>query len=171
MYTVCNNIDLPKPVINSLTKYSNVFWCLKEEESQENEQKIELERKNVKEARSELEKHNKAITDLDRKYKDVKNKREQLSDEAEQLKVGVNKLWQNFQVSSWQSTISFLCLCDQEEQVKAEAERNKLEHALKTLEGKLKAHQDSIKTKRENLTCKENEKQVLTSNHILYLFI
>lgn len=64
--------------------------CLKEEESQENKQKIELERKNVKEAKSELEKHNKAIADLDRKYKDVKNKKEQLSDETEQLKVGVN---------------------------------------------------------------------------------
>lgn len=62
----------------------------KEEEGQENEQKIELETKNVKEAKSELEKHNKAITDLDRKYKDVKNKREQLSDETEQLKVGGN---------------------------------------------------------------------------------
>ncbi|KAF4084195.1 hypothetical protein AMELA_G00125660 [Ameiurus melas] len=103
-----------------------------EEESQENEQKIELERTNVKEAKSELEKHKKAITDLDRKYKDVKNKREQLSDETEQLK---------------------------EEQVKAEAERNKLEQTLKILEGKLKTHQDNIKTMRENLTSREKEKE------------
>ncbi|XP_034163931.2 structural maintenance of chromosomes protein 6 isoform X2 [Pangasianodon hypophthalmus] len=103
-----------------------------EEESQENEQKIELERKNVKEAKGELEKHNKAIIDLDRKYKDVKNKREQLSDETEQLK---------------------------EEQGKGEAERNKLEQTLEILEGKLKTHQDHIKSMRENLTCRENEKE------------
>ncbi|XP_060790472.1 structural maintenance of chromosomes protein 6 isoform X2 [Neoarius graeffei] len=103
-----------------------------EEESQENKQKIELERKNVKEAKSELEKHNKAIADLDRKYKDVKNKKEQLSDETEQLK---------------------------EEQAKAESDRNKLEQDLKVLEGKLKTHQDNIKTIRENLACKENEKE------------
>lgn len=44
----------------------------------------------MKAAKSELDKHNKAITDLDRKYKDMKNKREQLSDETEQLKVGGN---------------------------------------------------------------------------------
>lgn len=47
-----------------------------------------LEAKNVRAAKNELEKHNKAIMDLDRKYKDMKNKREQLSDETEQLKVG-----------------------------------------------------------------------------------
>ncbi|KAK3563704.1 hypothetical protein QTP86_034421 [Hemibagrus guttatus] len=103
-----------------------------EEDGQENEQKIELERKNVKVAKSELDKHNKAITDLDRKYRDVKNKREQLSDETEQLK---------------------------EEQVKAEAERNKFEQTLKILEEKLKTYQDTIKTMRENLTCREKEKQ------------
>ncbi|KAF5909638.1 structural maintenance of chromosomes protein 6-like, partial [Clarias magur] len=103
-----------------------------EEEGQENEQKIELERKCVKEAKCELEKHNKTITDLDRKYKDVKNKREQISDETEQLK---------------------------EEQVKAEAERNKLAHTLKILEEKVKTHQDNIKTLRENLTCVENERK------------
>ncbi|KAM9465780.1 structural maintenance of chromosomes protein 6 [Clarias gariepinus] len=103
-----------------------------EEEGQENEKKIELERKCVKEAKSELEKHNKTITDLDRKYKEVKNKREQISDETEQLK---------------------------EEQVKTEAERNKLENTLKILEEKVNTHQDNIKTLKENLTCKENEKQ------------
>ncbi|XP_027028107.2 structural maintenance of chromosomes protein 6 [Tachysurus fulvidraco] len=103
-----------------------------EEEGQENEQKIELERKNVKEAKRELDKHNKAITDIDRKYMDVKNKREQLSDESDQMK---------------------------EEQGKAEAERNKLEQTFKILEGKVKTHQDNIKVMRENLTCKEKEKQ------------
>uniref|UniRef100_A0AAR2IUK4 Structural maintenance of chromosomes protein 6 n=1 Tax=Pygocentrus nattereri TaxID=42514 RepID=A0AAR2IUK4_PYGNA len=58
-----------------------------EEEAQENEQKIELERKNVKEAQSELEKHNKVLMEIDRKHQDMKNKREQLTDETEQLKV------------------------------------------------------------------------------------
>lgn len=53
-------------------------------------QKIELEKKNVKVAKSELDKHNKAMLDLDGKYKDVKNEREQLSDETEQLKVSGN---------------------------------------------------------------------------------
>lgn len=71
--------------------FSDVY-CLKEEEGQENEKKIELERKCVKEAKCELEKHNKTITDLDRKYKEVKNKREQISDETEQLKVSGNYL-------------------------------------------------------------------------------
>lgn len=103
-----------------------------EEESQENEQKIELERMSVKETKIELDKHNKAIADFNRKYRDVKNKREQLSDETEQLK---------------------------EEQVKAEADRNKFEQTFKILEEKLKTHQDNIKAMRENLACIEKEKQ------------
>lgn len=44
--------------------------------------------------------------------------------------------------------------------MKTEAERNKLENTLKILEEKVNTHQDNIKTLRENLTCKENEKQV-----------
>uniref|UniRef100_A0A8B9RP70 Structural maintenance of chromosomes protein 6 n=1 Tax=Astyanax mexicanus TaxID=7994 RepID=A0A8B9RP70_ASTMX len=58
-----------------------------EEDAQENEQKIELERKNVEEAHAELEQHNKALLELDQKHKDVRNKREKLADETEQLKV------------------------------------------------------------------------------------
>lgn len=50
--------------------------------------------------------------------------------------------------------------------MKAEAERNKLEQTLKILEGKLKTHEDSIKTMRENLASKEKEKEVLSSNHV-----
>ncbi|KAI5618955.1 structural maintenance of chromosomes protein 6 isoform X2, partial [Silurus asotus] len=105
---------------------------LLEEECLENEQKIELEKKNVKEAKCELDKQSKAIIDLDRLYKDVENKREQHSDEAEQLK---------------------------EEQGRAETERNKLEQTLKILEGKLQAHQGNINAMRENLTSREKEKQ------------
>ncbi|TSO25151.1 Structural maintenance of chromosomes protein 6 [Bagarius yarrelli] len=104
-----------------------------EEESQENEQKIEIEKKNVKETKMELDKRNKAIADLNRKYRDVKNKKEQLSDETEQLK---------------------------EEQAKAETDRNKFEQTFKILEGKLKTHQDNIKAMRENLACIEKEKVV-----------
>lgn len=103
-----------------------------EEESQENEQNIEIEKKNVKETKTELDKRNKAIADLNRKYRDVKNKREQLSDETEQLK---------------------------EEQVKAEADRTKIEQTFKILETKLKTHQDNIKAMRENLASIEKDKQ------------
>ncbi|KAL7862168.1 hypothetical protein SRHO_G00136090 [Serrasalmus rhombeus] len=103
-----------------------------EEEAQENEQKIELERKNVKEAQSELEKHNKVLMEIDRKHQDMKNKREQLTDETEQLK---------------------------EEQVKAAAECSKLEQSLKILEKKLKAHQDNIQAMRAELGLKKEEKE------------
>jgi len=60
---------------------------VQEEDAQENELKIESERKNVKEARDELKNHEKGLMDINQKYKDVKNKMEQLSDETEQLKV------------------------------------------------------------------------------------
>lgn len=79
--------------------------------------------------------------------------------------VGITKLWQNLQVSSWQSTRNCL-FCIQEDQVKAEAERNKFEQTLKILEEKLKTHQANIKTMQENLTCREKEKQVSTSNNM-----
>ncbi|XP_066524825.1 structural maintenance of chromosomes protein 6 isoform X2 [Hoplias malabaricus] len=103
-----------------------------EEEAQENEQKIEQERKNVKEAQNELEKHNKALMEIDRNHKDVKNKREQLADEKEQLK---------------------------EEQVKAAAECSKLEQTHKIWEKKLEAHQNNIQTKREELALIEEQKE------------
>ncbi|KTG43485.1 hypothetical protein cypCar_00011980, partial [Cyprinus carpio] len=57
-----------------------------EEDAQENEQKIELERRNVKEAQDELKEHERVLSRINQKYKDVKNKMEQLSDETEQLK-------------------------------------------------------------------------------------
>uniref|UniRef100_A0A8C1LL59 Structural maintenance of chromosomes protein 6 n=1 Tax=Cyprinus carpio TaxID=7962 RepID=A0A8C1LL59_CYPCA len=60
---------------------------VQEEEAQENEQKIESERKNVKEAQDELKKHETVLKNINQKYNDVKNKMEQLSDETEQLKV------------------------------------------------------------------------------------
>uniref|UniRef100_A0A673L885 Structural maintenance of chromosomes protein 6 n=1 Tax=Sinocyclocheilus rhinocerous TaxID=307959 RepID=A0A673L885_9TELE len=66
-----------------IRRLSNV----QEEEAQENEQKIESERKNVKEAQDELKKHERVLMNINQKYKDVKNKMEQLSDETEQLKV------------------------------------------------------------------------------------
>lgn len=60
---------------------------VQEEDAQENEQKIELERRNVKEAQDELKEHERVLSRINQKYKDVKNKMEQLSDETEQLKV------------------------------------------------------------------------------------
>lgn len=108
------------------------------------------------------------MKDLEQKYTDVKNKKDQLSDEMEQLKVGGNNWIKTKLVCSWQWTvIGYLCY-DQEEQVKAEAERNVLEQTFKILEAKLKAHDNNIKTMRENLSCKEQEKEVLT---ILYCSI
>lgn len=60
---------------------------VQEEDAQENEQKIESERRNVKEAQDELKNHQRVLMNINQKYKDVKNKMEQLSDETEQLKV------------------------------------------------------------------------------------
>ncbi len=60
---------------------------VQEEDAQENEQKIESERKNVKEAQDELKKHERVLMNINQKYIDVKNKMEQLSDETDQLKV------------------------------------------------------------------------------------
>uniref|UniRef100_A0A8C1T5H8 Structural maintenance of chromosomes protein 6 n=1 Tax=Cyprinus carpio TaxID=7962 RepID=A0A8C1T5H8_CYPCA len=71
-------------LLHRVTGYlSNV----QEEDAQENEQKIELERRNVKEAQDELKEHERVLSRINQKYKDVKNKMEQLSDETEQLKV------------------------------------------------------------------------------------
>ncbi|XP_030627220.1 structural maintenance of chromosomes protein 6 [Chanos chanos] len=103
-----------------------------EEEAQENQLKIESERKNVKEAQNELKKQNKILVDVDRKHHDIRNKMEQLTDETEQLK---------------------------EEQVKAEADCNKLDQSLKILEKKLRAHHDNIQAMRNELAVKEEEKQ------------
>ncbi len=60
---------------------------VQEEDAQENEQKIESERTNVKEAQDELKKHETVLLNINQKYADVKNKMEQLSDETDQLKV------------------------------------------------------------------------------------
>ncbi len=60
---------------------------VQEEDAQENEQKIESERTNVKEAQDELKKHETMLMNINQKYADVKNKMEQLSDETDQLKV------------------------------------------------------------------------------------
>ncbi len=60
---------------------------VQEEDAQENEQKIESERTNVKEAQDELKKHETVLMNINQKYADVKNKMEQLSDETDQLKV------------------------------------------------------------------------------------
>lgn len=64
-------------------------------------------------------------------------------------------------------TISDLC-CNQEEQVKAEAERSKFEQTLKVLEGKLKTHQDNINIMKEGLASKEKEKEVSISNRVVF---
>lgn len=66
------------------------FCCYsQEEEAQEIEQKIDLERRNVEETKSELDKQDKVLFDINRKFQDNRNKMEQLSDDSEQLKVSV----------------------------------------------------------------------------------
>uniref|UniRef100_A0A8C1S198 Structural maintenance of chromosomes protein 6 n=1 Tax=Cyprinus carpio TaxID=7962 RepID=A0A8C1S198_CYPCA len=77
------NVDVYCFVTWNNRRLSNV----QEEEAQENEQKIESERKNVKEAQDELKKHETVLKNINQKYNDVRNKMEQLSDETEQLKV------------------------------------------------------------------------------------
>ncbi|XP_005158646.1 structural maintenance of chromosomes protein 6 isoform X1 [Danio rerio] len=101
-----------------------------EEEAQENEQKIELEKRIVKEAEDELRKHEKGLLAVNQKFKDVKCKMEKLSDEMEQLK---------------------------EEQVKAETVCNKLDQTMKTLEKKLKDHQNNIQSMKEDLSLQEED--------------
>ncbi|XP_052436639.1 structural maintenance of chromosomes protein 6 [Carassius gibelio] len=103
-----------------------------EEEAEENEQKMESERRNVKEAQDELKKHETALMNINQKYNDVKTKVEQLSDEKEQLK---------------------------EEQVKAEAECSKLDQTLKILEKKLEDHQATVQAMKEDLSLREEETQ------------
>lgn len=53
------------------------------------QQKIDLERRNVEETKTELDKQDKDLLDINRKLKDKRNKMEQLSDDSEQLKVSV----------------------------------------------------------------------------------
>ncbi|XP_076834227.1 structural maintenance of chromosomes protein 6 isoform X2 [Brachyhypopomus gauderio] len=103
-----------------------------EEDAQENEQKIELERKSVKEAKIDLQRHNNALMEIEQKHQYVRNKSEQLLDETEELK---------------------------DEQVKAEAESSKLNQSLQILEKKLKAHQDNIEAMKVEYAQKEEEKQ------------
>ncbi|XP_073683630.1 structural maintenance of chromosomes protein 6 [Garra rufa] len=103
-----------------------------EEDAQENEQKIESERRNVKEAQDELKKHEKVLMNINQKYKDVKNKTEQLSDEIEQLK---------------------------EEEEKAETGCSKLDQTLKVLEKKHEDHQANIQAMKDELSCREEEMQ------------
>ncbi|KAL2098864.1 hypothetical protein ACEWY4_005344 [Coilia grayii] len=103
-----------------------------EEDAQEIQQKIDLERKNVEKTKTELDKQQEALTDVDQKFQNVRNKMEQLTDDTDQLK---------------------------EDQVKGEAECSKLDQTLKILEKKARTHEENIQSIRNELTAKEEEIQ------------
>uniref|UniRef100_A0A668AAD1 Structural maintenance of chromosomes 6 n=1 Tax=Myripristis murdjan TaxID=586833 RepID=A0A668AAD1_9TELE len=65
---------------------------LQEEVFKENQQKIEMERQAVNEAKIELDKHRKTAEDIDSSYSCVREKIDQLSEEMEPLKVTMNWL-------------------------------------------------------------------------------
>ena len=62
---------------------------LQEEEVQEIQQKIDLERKNVEETKAELDRQDALLLDIGQKLQDVRNKIELLTDDSDQLKVRV----------------------------------------------------------------------------------
>ncbi|KAJ7990795.1 hypothetical protein DPEC_G00290620 [Dallia pectoralis] len=101
-----------------------------EEVAQENQQRIDCEKKTVEEAKEELEKHRRRTGDVEGQYVDVRNRIEQLAEEMEPLK---------------------------EDQGKAEAECYKLENTLKILETKFKDHQDNILSMSSDLAIRQEE--------------
>uniref|UniRef100_A0A3P8YSN5 Structural maintenance of chromosomes protein 6 n=2 Tax=Esox lucius TaxID=8010 RepID=A0A3P8YSN5_ESOLU len=101
-----------------------------EEVAQENQQRIDCEKKTMEEAKKELEEHQKRTGDVEGQYKDVRNRIEQLAEEMEPLK---------------------------EDQGKAEVECCKLDKTLKILEKKLKDHQDNIQAMKTDLVLREEE--------------
>ncbi|XP_046869724.1 structural maintenance of chromosomes protein 6 isoform X2 [Hypomesus transpacificus] len=101
-----------------------------EEVAQENNQKMESEKQTVHEAKEVLDKHAKAVMDIDKQYSDVRARLDQLAEEMDPLK---------------------------EEQAKIEAECSKHERNLRILESKLKGHQDNIQAMRMELASKEEE--------------
>ncbi|XP_012677888.1 structural maintenance of chromosomes protein 6 [Clupea harengus] len=101
-----------------------------EEEVQEIQQKIDLERKNVEETKAELDRQDALLLDIGQKLQDVRNKIELLTDDSDQLK---------------------------EEQVKREAESSKLDQTVKILEKKAKVHEENIQGMKNELEAKEEE--------------
>ncbi|KAL0969802.1 hypothetical protein UPYG_G00232480 [Umbra pygmaea] len=101
-----------------------------EEVAQENQQKINCEKKTVELAKKEVEEHREKTKEVECQYVEVRNRIDQLSEEMEPLK---------------------------EEQTKAENECCKLDRTLKILENKLQAHQDNIQVMRGELAFKEEE--------------
>ena len=77
-----------KADINPTTDYVNLIeYVLQEEVAQENQQKIEAEKKAVHEAKTELDKHQKTAEDIESKYSSVRERIDQLSEDSEPLKV------------------------------------------------------------------------------------
>lgn len=72
---------------NPTIKY--VLKTVQEEVAQENQQKIEVEKQTVQEAKTELDKHRKMAEDADSKYASVRERIDQLSEEMESLKVKI----------------------------------------------------------------------------------
>uniref|UniRef100_A0A6Q2Z7J9 Structural maintenance of chromosomes protein 6 n=1 Tax=Esox lucius TaxID=8010 RepID=A0A6Q2Z7J9_ESOLU len=60
---------------------------IRQEVAQENQQRIDCEKKTMEEAKKELEEHQKRTGDVEGQYKDVRNRIEQLAEEMEPLKV------------------------------------------------------------------------------------
>ena len=55
--------------------------------AQENQQRIDGEKKTVEEAKEELDEHKRTAKEVDCQYVDVRNRIEQLAEETEPLKV------------------------------------------------------------------------------------
>lgn len=69
---------------------SEPYILPQEEVAQENQQKVELEKQAVQEAKAELDKQRKSSEEADSKYSSVRDKIDQLVEEIEPLKVNKN---------------------------------------------------------------------------------
>uniref|UniRef100_A0A3Q2DB56 Structural maintenance of chromosomes protein 6 n=1 Tax=Cyprinodon variegatus TaxID=28743 RepID=A0A3Q2DB56_CYPVA len=128
---------------------SEPYILPQEEVAQENQQKVELEKQAVQEAKAELDKQRKSSEEADSKYSSVRDKIDQLVEEIEPLKVNknVNAFPYNF------------CFAVQDEQLKLETECVKHERNLKLLEKQLKTHRDNIQAMKGMLLEREEELQ------------
>ncbi|MGH0135261.1 UNVERIFIED_CONTAM: hypothetical protein FKN15_056086 [Acipenser sinensis] len=104
-----------------------------EEDVQDLLNKIESEQEKVNNAKKDMDKERKIMEEADCSYQDMKNKIALLVEETEPIK---------------------------EEQMKAEADANKLERQLKNLEKKQNEHQNYIQELQSKLADKEEELQV-----------
>lgn len=71
----------------------SIAQTLQEEVAQENNQKMESEKQTVHEAKEVLDKHAKAVMDIDKQYSDVRARLDQLAEEMDPLKVRMSKCW------------------------------------------------------------------------------